>query len=184
MPNPRARLCLRDQLAEPQAVGPWCECCGPTVDSCRDPDNPRNWAGLCVFDCGLLERFIGRLAVKPISLHTHVPVGRLPALKGVFDTELNRLQVGALWPRRIDALLEFADGWWLVEAKRDANHYVLGQVLCYREWLSRGRPELLVTRTLVVTDKCDADVVPVLEKYGIEVVEIEMVQGHAGGRTA
>lgn len=146
--------------------------CGPCAATRRDLDRPQGWVGLSWRDHRLLERFVELLRVRPVELHTNVRVGRVPVLEAGCDTECNRRIVSALWPRRVDAAMRFGNGWWLVECKPDANHYVLGQLLCYAFWWSRDVPGCELDNVVLVTDACDPDVLPVLCECGIEVLEL------------
>lgn len=128
--------------------------------------------GLSNRDRTLLQRFLGSLREDPDELHTHVPVGRLPAVDDAELDAFTRKQIESLWPRRIDAMLRFGSEWWLVECKPDANHYVLGQLLCYWYWLSRDCPKISCRRLVLVTDVCDPEVLPVLERCGVSVLEL------------
>lgn len=172
LPKPVRRARAREQL---QVVGAewsgWSRP-GPSESTRREVGIPFRWLGLSGRDRTLLLRFVGALAVGPDELHTHVPVGRFPV---VDDSELDsftRKQIEDLWPRRIDAMLRFGRAWWIVECKPDANHYVLGQVLCYAYWLHRDCPWVECTRVIVATDRCDPEVKPVLELCGVSVVEL------------
>jgi len=172
LPKPVQRLRARDQLAVSAAAWQPFVSPGPSDATRRDPASPFRWMGLSKRDRGLLLRFLAVLKVGPDELHTHVPVGRLPA---VDDSELDaftRKQIESLWPRRIDAMLRFGREWWLVECKPDANHYVLGQLLCYYYWLCRDCPQISCRRLVLVTDVCDPEVLPVLERCGVTVLEV------------
>ncbi len=145
---------------------------GPCEDTRRDVENPRSWAGLAPRDRGLLESFLDEMKGTPDELHTNVGVGRVPVLEADVDTPRNRKMIASLWPRRIDAAMKFGRRWWLVECKPDANHYVVGQILCYVYWWARDCPACRLERVVLVTDVCDADVRPVLSVLGVEVVEL------------
>lgn len=150
---------------------------GPCADTRRDPGNPRSFAGLAPRDRGLLATFLEGLGRDPDELHTNVRIGRVPVLEADVDTERNRKMIASLWPRRVDAALKFGRRWWLVELKPDANHYVVGQILCYVYWWARDCPACRLDRVVLVTDVCDADVRPVLSVLGIDVVELGMGAG-------
>lgn len=150
---------------------------GPGAGTHRDLGNPRTWAGLASHDRGLMAEYVSGLAKPPDELHTHVGVGRVPVLEAEEDTERNRKMIASLWPRRVDAALKFGRGWWLVECKPAANHYVVGQILCYVYWWARDCPACRLERVVLVTDVCDADVRPVLSALGVEVVELGLGAG-------
>lgn len=171
-PKPVQRLRARDQLGVVGARWVGQEVPGPSPATRRDLAVPFRWAGLSSRDRSLLSGFLAALDVEPDELHTHVPVGRLPAVDDAEADAFTRKQVESLWPRRIDAMLRFGAVWWLVECKPDANHYVLGQVLCYWYWLSRDCPAIDCRRVVLVTDTCDPEVLPVLERCGVSVVEL------------
>lgn len=145
---------------------------GPSAETLRDVAAPRRWLGLAYRDRRLLELFVGGLGVVPDELHTHVPVGTQRVLPGLpLGDEAQRIVQGC-WPRRIDAVMRFGVEWWLVECKPDANHYCLGQVLCYVFWWQRDCPGRDLSQVLVVTDVCDRDVLPVFDACGVSVVEV------------
>ncbi|KKN09938.1 hypothetical protein LCGC14_1041510 [marine sediment metagenome] len=159
---------------------------GPTAATLRDPAVPFRWAGLSSNDAELLERFLRTMPRPPDELHTHVPVGRLPVVHEDQDDPDTAKLLATLWPRRIDVMARWGDDWYLIECKPDAAHYVVGQVLCYYFWLLRERPDLASPTPVVLTDKADEDVLPVLEALGIVVVElgprgsgVELVDGLA-----
>jgi len=159
---------------------------GPTERTLRDPLVPLRWAGLSSNDAELLERFLRTMPRPPDELHTHVPVGRLPVVHEDQDDPDTAKLLATLWPRRIDAMARWGEDWYLIECKPDAAHYVVGQVLCYYFWLLRERPDLPIAMPVVLTDKADEDVLPVLEALGIIVVElgprgsgVELVDGLA-----
>lgn len=172
LPKPVQRLRARDQLG---VVGaPWVGQAdpGPSPATLRDLAVPFRWAGLSRRDKDLLGAFLESLDRRPDEFHTHVPVGRLPAVDDAAGDAFTRKQIESLWPRRIDAMMRFGREWWLVECKPDANHYVLGQLLCYWYWLRRDCPTINCRRLVLVTDTCDPEVLPVLERCGVSVVEL------------
>lgn len=167
---------------------------GPTDETRRDLANPAGWAGVNGGDLPILERFLGLLEVEPDEMHTHVGCGvaetdevlaACNALPVIGNTrfaracdlanrkrDASRRIFESLWPRRIDCMLRFGSAWWLIEAKVDAAHYVLGQCLCYVYWLSQDCPGLRVTRVVVATNKCDDGVERVLKACGVDVIEV------------
>ena len=170
--GPRDRTKLRHKVDLEAPPGRWGSVFGPSPATLRDMTRPRGWLGLSHRDCRLLQDWLITLEPQPDELHTHVPVGSIPTLEPLHDSEFNRKQLESLWPRRIDAVLRLGDVWWIVECKPDANHYVLGQVVCYRFWWQRDAVECPLGRCLVITDRCDEDVLPVLEENQIDVVEL------------
>lgn len=154
---------------------------GPTDETRGEWDRRASWKGLSDFDGGLLERFIEGLAVRPDEIHCHIPIGvsdadGLPAEACGHETLYRKM-----WSRRIDCSLRFGNHWWLIECKRACAHYVVGQCLCYAFWWHRDCPECELTRVIVVTDKCCADVRCVLEFCGIDVVELDLEPNEAPG---
>lgn len=145
---------------------------GPTDATLRSMDAPLRWLGLSANDHELLARFLELMPRPPDELHTHVPVGMLPVVHDDMDDEFTAELLATLWPRRVDAAARWGDEWYLIELKPDAAHYVVGQVLCYYFWWVRARPDLPIPRAVVVTDTCDADVLPVLETLGVIVIEL------------
>lgn len=170
--GPRDRLKLRGSVSldRPQESGG--RAFGPSPRTRRDLNRPYRWLGLSARDCRLLEEWLPTLDPQPDELHTHVPVGSIPKLDELRDSAFNRKQLESLWPRRIDAVLRFGETWWIIECKPDANHYVVGQVLCYRHWWLRDCGELKLARCVVLTDRCDPDVEPVLKEHQVEVVAL------------
>ena len=155
---------------------------GPSTSTLRDVAYPRGWLGLSAGDRDLLVPFLAGLDPQPDELHTHVPVGSCPRLRPEHDTRQWQDLVRGVYPRRVDAALRFGRGWWLVEAKVDANHYVIGQVLCYAFWWREqlgGKP---LSEVVVVTDQVDPDTRRVMLAAGIRVVEIATGQSEKGSR--
>jgi len=133
---------------------------------------PFRWAGLSPTDRTLLEVYVERMARKPDAIHTHVAVGTIPVYHEDGDDPVIRAQLEACWPRRIDAVLRWGRKYQLVECKPDANHYVLGQLLCYVYWWLEHCHDLPEPQAVLVTDRCDPDVKPVVEALGVRVVEV------------
>ena len=142
---------------------------GPSDETRRVLPFVRRYPGLSPDDDKLLRSWLGSLAKLPDELHTHVPVGNLPQLLGDLNTAANRAQVEASYPRRIDCACLFGGRWTIVECKPEADHHALGQVLCYRWWWERDCPELVVDRSLVVTDVCVADCAGPYNAFGVMV---------------
>lgn len=142
---------------------------GPCDETRREVGSERRFPGLSPDDDVLLRCWLGSLASPPDELHTHVPLGNVPKLLGELDTASNRAQVEASYPRRADAACLFGDRWTLVECKPEADHHALGQILCYRWWWERDRPDLRIGRSLVVTDVCVADCAAPYNAHGVMV---------------
>jgi hypothetical protein len=166
----RASL-VRDGLVTPAGENPEYRP-GPTDATLRDINAPLRWLGLSANDHELLARFLDLMPRPPDELHTHVPVGALPVVHEDMDDGFTAELLATLWPRRVDAACRWGDDWYLIECKPDAAHYVVGQVLCYYFWWVRERPDLPAPVPVIVTDKVDADVLPVLDALGVVVVEV------------
>lgn len=145
---------------------------GPTDATRRSVSSPRSWAGLAGNDAELLGVFLDQVGADPLELHTGVPVGRVPTIADSETSERDRKMIAACWPRRIDACVRWPEGWWIVECKPDANHYAIGQLLCYYFWWCRDVVEDAPVRTVIVTDVCDPDVKPVAECLGLVIAEV------------
>ena len=145
---------------------------GPSPDTWRDVGNPRSWLGLSQADHRLLQVFMSELGAEPLELHTHVPVGCVPKLRGEAAEGVGQRMADTVLPRRVDAVLRFPSGWWLVECKPYARHFVLGQVLCYAYWWLRDLPHLPLVRVIVVTDEADEDVGEVVRASNVTLVEL------------
>lgn len=143
-----------------------------TDETLRDLGNVRHWRGLSGDDAALLATWVVRFAVKPDELHTGIPVGRLPEIPPELDTpRLRAVQAGtSSW--RVDAVVRFGDKWLAFECKPDAGHYALGQVLFYRHWWERQDGYPAIDAWAILTDECDADLLPVADRYGIGVIEL------------
>lgn len=164
---------------------PWCDedveqALGPSTSTRRDLAFPRSWLGLSEGDRRLLVRYFQLSAVQPDEFHTHVPVGQVPRLRSEHRTERNRRLVGGCYPRRVDAAMRFGRWWHLVEAKVDANHYVIGQVLCYAFWWRKNRADLPLGRVVVLSDVVESDIRAVMVANGIVVVEVGGATGAPG----
>ena len=155
---------------------------GLTDDTRRDIGNPRHWRGLAGDDAALLATWLDRLEDEPDELHTGIAVGPLPEIPVEFSTpRLKAVQVGtSSW--RVDAAVRFGAKWWLIECKPDASHYALGQLLFYRWWWQQHPGYPIVERLVVLTDECDADMIPVFETYGVEVIQLGEVLGFSRRR--
>lgn len=171
-PKPVQRLAVRKLIDDRAPDEERIRGMGPVASTRRDLLYPRSWQGLSEFDRALLVRFLGELGVEPDELHTGVPVGTRPVVDVDEDDEKMQATIAGLYPRRVDAALRFGSGWWLVECKRDAQHYVLGQVLAYTFWWQRDLTHLRLDRVIVVTDRADRDLVPILVGMGISVIEV------------
>lgn len=173
----RMRAALRHEVEPVEAAAVPGYRPGPTEATLRDQAVPFRWAGLSANDLSLLQRFLAAMPTPPDELHTHIPVGRLPVTHEDVDDEETAKLLAALWPRRVDAACRWGDDWYLIECKPDAAHYVVGQVLCYFFWWVRERPDLPPPVPVVVTDRADEDVLPVLDGLGIVVVELGGLDG-------
>jgi len=167
-----ARAGLRDQVRPIEQGKPANYLPGPSDQTLRDPAVPFRWKGLSANDAELLAGFLEVMPSSPDELHTHVPVGLVPVTHDDMDDADTAELMAVLWPRRVDAACRWGDEWYLIECKPDAAHYVVGQMLCYYFWWVRERPDLPAPTLVLVTDKCDDDVLPVLESLGIVVVEL------------
>ena len=154
---------------------------GPTDETRGDATRPCTWSGLSPFDLDLLRRFLVLLGVLPDEIHTHVPIGISEPFDPPAGTDASASWFRKMWARRIDCAVRFGDEWWLIECKRRTAHYVLGQCVCYAYWWYRDCPECELTRVIVVTDRCCADVSCVLEWAGIDVVELDSEANQASG---
>ena len=144
---------------------------GPCDETRRELSHGGRWPGLSFDDNDLLHRYLDGLDVLPNELHTHIPLGSLPELVGGLDTQRNRKQVQSSWARRADAALLFGGKWTLIECKPEADHHALGQILCYRFWWERERHLGRISKCIVVTDVCDADVKVAFSSFGVRVHE-------------
>jgi hypothetical protein len=138
------------------------------------------WRGLSGNDAALLWHWLDGLEGKPDELHTHVPVGTVPAPPAGWDDAAGRREIEALWPRRIDAVARFGADWWLVECKPQADHYCLGQILCYAFWWAAVPGAVALSRVVVLTDVADRDCLRAFFAYGVEVVEVGDIFGNVG----
>lgn len=138
----------------------------------RDVSNTRHWRGLSGDDASLLATWIAGTEPKPDELHTGVPVGRLPAIPPELNTVRTRaIQAGtSSW--RVDAAVRFGADWWAIECKPDAGHYALGQLVFYRHWWPQTTGYPAIARWVILTDECDADLLPVAESQGLEVIQL------------
>lgn len=155
---------------------------GLSDDTLRDITNPRHWRGLAGDDAALLATWIERLEEKPDELHTGIAVGPLPEIPAEIRTpRLAKVQLGtSSW--RVDAAVRFGAKWWLIECKPDAGHHALGQLLFYRWWWNQQPGYPVVERLVILTDECDADMIPVFETYGIEAIQLGEVLGFSRRR--
>lgn len=155
---------------------------GLTNETLRDIGNPRHWRGLAGDDAALLATWIAGLKVKPDELHTGIAVGRLPEIPAeILKPMLAKVQAGtSSW--RVDAVARFGAEWWLIECKPDAGHQALGQLIFYRWWWLEQGDYPIIERTVVLTDECDRDMLPVFETYRIEVIQLGEVLGFSRRR--
>jgi len=155
---------------------------GWSDDTLRDIGNPRHWRGLAGDDAALLATWLAGLDVKPDELHTGIAVGRLPEIPPDLDTaRLRAVQVGtSSW--RVDAACRFGEQWRLIECKPDAGHQALGQLIFYRWWWQQQPGYPIIERSVVLTDVCDRDMIPVFETYRIEVIQLGEVLGFSRRR--
>lgn len=155
---------------------------GLASETLRELGRPIHWRGLSGDDAALLATWIERLDLKPDELHTGIPVGRLPAIPAELDTPmLRKVQAGTSnW--RVDAAVRFGDRWLVIECKPDAGHYALGQLVFYRYWwqLQDGYPS--IDAWVILTDECDADVLPVAGSCDIGVIQLGEVLGFSRRR--
>lgn len=145
---------------------------GLPADTLRDPASPRWWRGLSGDDASLLATWLTRLKRKPDELHTGIPVGRLPVIPPELDTPRARAIQGGTSSWRVDAAVRFGSDWVVIECKPDAGHYALGQLVFYKHWWRKHTGYPAVSRWTILTDRCDADLVPVAESQGIDVMEL------------
>ena len=131
----------------------------------------RWWCGLSVADAAVLELFLKVLEVEPDEVHTHVPVGGCPDLTVVGGDAAMVKMAQWSYPRRVDFVLRFGREWWLCECKPRGRVHAVGQLLAYFYWWCRDVPECPVSRLVMVTETCDADVVEFAGHLGIDVVE-------------
>lgn len=152
--------------------------CGPNDGTLRDRDVPFRWEGLTEDDRDLLERLLPELGERFLELHTAVPVGSVPDVRGLGgERDLGGL-VAALYPRRIDAALLFAQGWVLLEMKSGARSAAVGQLLGYVwSWLV-DCPDRALAGAWLVTDVADPEVPLWAPIAGVRVIQL----GHRGER--
>jgi len=131
--------------------------------------------GLSRQDDTLLRGYLAQCGAVPSELHTHVPVGSIPAPCAGPFAERDGAMLEALWPRRIDCVLRFDRLWRLVEVKPVADHHALGQVLAYAFWWGRVAGFPVLDELAVVTWRCDDDCRALYGSFGIRVF---VVSGH------
>lgn len=145
---------------------------GPSVWTRRDPEKPLRWGGLSGHDVDVLQRFLGELGVRPLELHTGIPVGEIPVSGSLGYGSWMERMVTELFPRRVDAALRWPAGWWLIELKDQANFAGLGQCLCYYFLWCRDVGRCSVSRVLLVCDSCAVDLAEVCGCCGVDVVAV------------
>lgn len=146
--------------------------CGLSEATLRDVSRPRRWMGLSADDGTLLATWLERMETKPTELHTHVPIGwDRPTFPDEPDPCVRRM-ADSIYPRRIDAVLVFGGDHVLVECKPGADHFALGQVLCYAFWWESEAALPALSRVVVLTDLTDSYVKRAFFAYGVEVVEL------------
>lgn len=131
----------------------------------------------------LFSTWLARGDIKPVAIHTHVPIGAFPVEVSDAADDFTLRQVNALFPRRIDVALVVGNGWWIVECKPDADHHALGQVLAYRHWWREQLPDKRLDRCVVLTDKCQTDCKSVFAAHEVGVIELGQVLVHAVRRS-
>ena len=172
LPVQRERMWARELLEVPWQDDTSGTLLGPSAATLRDQGRPRGWAGLSRRDRELLRVWLGRRGSALAELHTGVPVGRVPKLQVEHDTEANRKLVQGVYPRRVDAAVLEGGLWSIVECKPAANHYAVGQVLCYAYWWRVSLVNRPLARSIIVTDEADPDIRPVAAASEIELVEL------------
>ncbi len=150
---------------------------GVCAETERDLDFPRSWLGLSADDRCLLQAFLAANREDVVELHTDVAVGLCPGDEEVYPSEWSRAYSLKVHPLRVDAVVQFREGWRVLEMKPDAGYVALGQILCYLFFSRLGFSELEPLEGIVVTNRCQGCVLPVFEQEGITVAEVGDVVG-------
>jgi hypothetical protein len=133
--------------------------------------NSRRWHGLSWRDKHLLGLVVDRLPGPEIELWTDVPVclpADLPPDPRPYDITATYKYA---WSRKADAIIHYADYWWLAECKPCADYVALGQLLFYVYHARRLYAELCGVLPLLITDQCSSDTVPLFQTLGIPIIE-------------
>ena len=118
-------------------------------------------------DTEVWSRFIEKYPDKFETVNYDVKVG-----KGV-DTDIledarDRKYWSTLTKKRIDVVGYKSNFVTIIEVKKRASLFTLGQILGYRFLFLRDNPSLRSVRTLIVCSSIDQDDIAVLNYYGIE----------------
>jgi len=85
-------------------------------------------------------------------------------------------QYREMWRRvtqkRIDVLVETPTEWKIIEIRPHATSTAAGRLLQYKEMWSSDPPDKKPYRLILMTDKADPDLIPVLKSLTIELIEI------------
>ncbi len=138
----------------------------------REANYPRGFRGLSADDASLLHAYLAREGDKVGEVHTDVVCGCVPDADAAGLSEWYADQIARVHPLRIDAVAEIAGRWWVLECKPDAGYVALGQVLCYGCYVEPCELALGEFGLGVITNKVQACVAPVFEKFGVEVFEV------------
>ena len=76
------------------------------------------------------------------------------------------------YSKRIDAVTVDVAGFSVIEVKPRGGMVAMGQVMAYRYWLQKIAPAGAKLRGIIVTDKIDEDLVPLLDQVGVEYLEV------------
>jgi len=137
----------------------------------RNMHMTHGWRGLSANDRTLLAAHVSAKNTNIQALHTDVPVGVVPADHATWATDWHRQRWLQIHPLRIDAVTHDNTGWTILECKPDAGYVALGQLLTYSFWAAKCIKALRGCRVGVITDRCQASILPVYKRHNVHVFE-------------
>ncbi|NVM56475.1 MAG: hypothetical protein HWN66_22445 [Candidatus Helarchaeota archaeon] len=120
-------------------------------------------------DTEVWERFVSKFPKKFDSVDYDIKVG-LGADTSPIPDESDKKYWATLTKKRIDVIGFKNDFVTIVEVKKRATLFTLGQILGYRFLYLKEHPELHVVKTLIVCDTISQDDIDVLNHYGIDFI--------------
>ena len=118
-------------------------------------------------DTEVWSRFIRKFPDRFDTVDYDVKVGKGADTEPIPE-EYYKKQWATLTKKRIDVIGYKNDVPCIVEVKKRASLFTLGQILGYRFLYLRDHPELKSIRTLIVCSSIDRDDIAVLNYYGID----------------
>lgn len=120
-------------------------------------------------DTEVWSRFVLKFPEKYDTVDYDVKVGSGANTDPIID-EGSKQYWATLTKKRIDVIGHKNDFVTIIEVKKRASLFTLGQILGYRFLYLKEHPELHMVKTLIICESINQDDVNVLSHYGIDFV--------------